>query len=458
MMPAAVGVYEASADRPLSWGSRALPITGFGLHRGLFLLYFFGVYSEFHLYSGSSILFPFVVSHLAGVASILLAWRRFSSLLTSMIVAIAVVDIVSLPPLLVLAEDAAFVEQIRSLIQLNVSMVSGCGAFISLLSLGREFARRMFFTIATFILVVSVFEVYLGGHDVMVAINNVLYSWRPLGAYVDNGRDIALWGAVRPLVFSTEPSLVGIWSSTCLGLYLILSERTWRNFAVYGGMVLATLIVCRSPTSGVIAYATVIFLAINSRNAALYLSGLLVLPVLLYVTLAYSPFYMRAVSYAEQASFFARLIAPYLFTLDVFANWPFFGIGVGAVDLFRGDVLAVWSKAGIFSSQPFAATWVTGDLLTNSFFWHWIYFGAVGGLVVLLSLTRAIRAAGVRNWWLVIAPTAICWQTVGGYVDARTWIFFFLYMAAAVLVQPTAGGVAAEPATRLASAQNMPRR
>lgn len=132
-------------------------------------------------------------------------------------------------------------------------------------------------------------------------------------------------------------------------------------------------------------------------------------------------------------SFFSRITGPYLVAIEVMRQHPIAGIGLTAENSINGLVQQVYAQGGNlvsdfqFSDAKYA--------LTNYFWTHWIYLGAVWGVVLLIGITvylRILKAPSLLFCWSV---WAILGQASGAYVSPKTWTVLYLALAIALLQQ-----------------------
>ena len=92
-----------------------------------------------------------------------------------------------------------------------------------------------------------------------------------------------------------------------------------------------------------------------------------------------------------------------------------------------------------WSGAPVSMRWVlvtpATELLINYFWLHWIYLGAVFGLLAMLAVTRWLVVLGVPSPAFCWVVWAILGQASGAYVGPACWAILYLAGAAAILHQ-----------------------
>lgn len=398
----------------------------------LFVVSLIGLYTQFHLYVGGRIVFPYPLPNLIGMAAFIHYALNYNFLpaLTKVILLL----LFSLVGVIVAFLNGYSESAIGKHSQLLFSIFAGYGLCTIILQIERERLRRLLVRIAWGILITAFAEVYLGAQNLMTQINSVLYSWRPLGFYTAADRDLALWGVVRPLVFSTEPSLVGIWGSVFMvGATILSASSPWKRYLVLIAYIGVLLFIARSTTAILILVAYMAATVFDKRNSLakhlmLFLSSLGVVAMLAFTSLL-----TRVGRYLQDVSFFTRITGPYTTTLETFHFSPLFGLGLGNDRLLEAIVFDVWARAGMLGrAAEYVQAYGLDGMLTNNFFWIWINLGVVGGLFLVVVVIAFVRHLGSFPGTLVVMTTVGTWMTVGGFVDIRSWFFLYFFIACAI--------------------------
>ena len=402
-------------------------------------LFFAGVQLNLNIYSGSSIVVP---GYLILLASMLLLYACRSAIKRShlrwMALLLAVAWALSIGTTL----GAGLVaESILALIQFSTAIVCGYALFLGLMRLGLEGTHRFFGIMLAILVVGSFLELYAGLRIVSDAVRDVLYPGQFI--YSADARDMQLFGGARPKFFASEPSYLGITTGTAL-IGWTLTSRVAGTFGQVTKFLLiaaASYLVIRS---GTLLFSTLICLLVlpimpvvhSGRNArrsmADWLLWLLaaVMGATVLIVLALVPSTLDPIlAYLDDGSFYLRILGPIQATFDQFNRTPLFGVGIGADELLTQPVWQLYASNGVFTRFPFFAQSEALGLITNAFWWHWLYFGLLGGLAVYALVYALLRGLGVPFIPLVLLATFIFWNNFGGYTTARAWFFLFLIAA-----------------------------
>jgi hypothetical protein len=261
--------------------------------------------------------------------------------------------------------------------------------------------------------------------------------------YDSDLRDEILYGRVRPKLFTSEPSAVTFAYTHYCSVWLALSP--WRyKYIVFAGLVGLAILVLPGPTLMLMLLLAIpyfLFLAGGSRRTsptrmagAVVLSSLIVL-VSYVAGQALFAERLRELQAGRDASFFYRFTGPMLVAFDMFKHHPWAGSGLTGEPYIADRVLSVFMNSASFSSAwriPKVA-----DVLTNFFWLHWIYLGAVWGVIVLAALSLWLRVLGATSILYCWAVWTVLGQASGAYVGPKTWAVLLIAAAASVLVSRT---------------------
>ena len=408
----------------------------------LFIVSLIGLYMQIHLYAGGRVAFPFLLPNLIGMAVFILyvLKRQFMPAVTMMVF----LGVFALSALMVAAVNGYFLNALGKYSQLLFSVFAGYGLCLLMMQIPRERLRKLLAWLAWGILLVAFAEGYLGFHEIMIEINTVLYSWRPAGFYQSTERDLALWGLVRPLVFSTEPSLVGIWGTVLMVGATILSRSTnLKSYLVLIAYLGLILFIARSTAAALIPMAYIGATMLNKRNYGYKLIILFLGLLGLLAIQALTPAQTLVEQYMQGTSFFARIPGPYLTMLETFERSPLFGLGLGNDRVLETTVFDIWAREGmLLRSSAYVDQAGLDGMLTNNFFMMLINLGVVGSIFFLFVVYRFVRQIGRFPAKMVLSTTFGSWMTMGGFVDMRTWFFLFFFIACAGTVKRSKANVA----------------
>jgi hypothetical protein len=324
-------------------------------------------------------------------------------------------------------------ERMKGLIQFTYSLIIAYSLFLELSRWERGEIADLFFYSCILILIGCALEHTTPLKAVSDAFRAVAFK---TGVYGNVARDVNIFGVERPKLFTSEPSHVAKFLLLAMTVWFALSRGRGRllTFALIG---IAGFLLIGSPilllaffTGGlVILYVEIggikrLLLRPRLKNSVLlftfFLVGGLLLALALQTRLAGR---VSEIAAGRELSFSLRTIAPVLLTYDAIQDNPAWGIGI------TGKQAAEESIRRRFAQLNIDVVTLTERLfnqMSNSFWLHWAYLGLLGGTLMLLLICRLMNKLGVRHTIYCLFTMAILAQTMGAYVGARTWTFFFL--------------------------------
>jgi hypothetical protein len=411
----------------------------------------FSVFLSIHLSASGRLLFPYVAAFATSLALICLEWRRVSigALIAACLLLIATVAFFALSIPYAVAPS----RRLLSLVQMYVALIVNYGLFLGLSALQSRAVSRLFMYVAIFVLIVATLEVHFGLRPFIDTVRSIIHQQY----YDDTIRDLELYGAVRPSVFASEPSLVGIfWGLSLCGWLLADPDKFgFRQLVVAALLTAAAIFVIRSPTIVYAVTITVIGLIVYRlrrstnpsvrliKSASLFACFVLVIASTSLLAYAADAFGGLIEDIVKGDSFYSRQIGPYRLASSMVDTSPFFGFGLGgdaemtpyAMDAFSPvieNMLAGAYEADVASVPGMAINFSEGKtshLLTNSFWQFWISFGLVGGAIVASIVAFALAKLGVREVGFVLLGATLMGQTMGGIVIVPAWTPLFVIAA-----------------------------
>jgi hypothetical protein len=409
------------------------------------------VFLSIHLFVSGTLLFPYAAAFTTSLVLIWLEWRRLSTGagIAACLLVIATVAFFALS----IRYAAAPSRRLLSLAQLYAVLITNYGLFLGLSSLPSRTVSRLFLSVAVLVLVVATLEVHFGLRPFVDAVRSAIHQQY----YDDTTRDFELYGAVRPTVFASEPSLVGIfWGLSLCGWLLADPDRFGlRQLVVASLLTAAAVFVIRSPTIFYAVTITVIGLIVHRlrrsgnpgvrliKSATLFACFILVIASTSLLTYAAEEFGGLIEDIVNGDSFYSRQIGPYRLASSMVDTSPFFGFGLGgdaemtpyAMDAFSPvieNMIAGANAADVASVPGMVINFSEGKtshLLTNSFWQFWISFGILGGSIVASIVAFALAKLGVREIGFVLLGATLMGQTMGGIVIAPAWTPLFVIAA-----------------------------
>lgn len=400
----------------------------------LLAIFVFGIYTGYSIQITPTVPFP---SALAGLAGLVLLFRRRDRIAPHHLAGLALVIAVLLASIFIPPDFTYLAKRFTGLVQMTYSLVIGYALFLTMLEARREQLALFFFVLCVVIFVGCVLEDYGGLRPISDAVRAKFYSDF---VYDADLRDELLYGRVRPKLFTSEPSAVTFGYTLFAFVWLMMSR--WRfKVVIYFALFALGIVIMPGPTLllMLLMLAPYQFFAGRAwtptavRFAILgVFAGAMVFGVLF---LGSSVFSARVNQLAEgaDASSFYRVQGPALVAMDVMEKHPVAGVGLTSEAYISDDVLNVYR-----SSKDFDPAWQfdnTFEVLTNYLWLHWIYFGVVFGVIVLLALSYWFKAVGIPSLWFCWIVWAILGQASGAYVGPKTWVVIFMTGAASIIAQ-----------------------
>lgn len=400
----------------------------------LLFLFMAGIYTGYAIQFSPTVPMP---SAAAGIAGIALLWRRRESIeqahVRGFLAVLAVLFVsIFLPP------DMDFLfKRFTGLVQLTYSLVIGYAVFLTMLEARREQLAGFFIAICLIIFIGCVLEDYAGLRPISDWVRGKAFTEF---VYEADLRDELLYGRIRPKLFTSEPSAVTFGFTLFSFIWLLVSR--WR-FKIIGylAMMGAGIVIMPGPTLLLMILMLVPYQFLAGRAwtpTAVRFAALATFAgsfVFVFLILGSSAFSNRVNQFAEgaDASSFYRVQGPALVAADVMEKHPIAGIGLTSEDYIADEVLDVYRD-----SPGWDPAWTydkTFEVLTNYFWLHWIYFGVVMGIAVLIAMSRWLKALGVQSLWFCWATWAILGQASGSYPGPKTWAVMFMTAAATIVAR-----------------------
>lgn len=372
----------------------------------------------------------------AGIAGLILLWRRRNAIQPLHLAGLSGVIVIYLAATLSASDMGFLGKRFTGLVQLIYSLLIGYALFLTVVEAGRRQLAGLFFGFCIVILIGCLLETYAGFRPISDAARSFLYDY---GIYESDLRDQLLYGRIRPKLFTSEPSAVTFGYTFFSFAWFVISQRRGKLF-VFLLLLAAGLAAMPGPTL-LLALPLVVpcylFVDPNARNRA----GILLLAVLLMIVAAILGMTVYAerlsdILAGEDPSFFYRVIGPALVGLKVMQIYPWAGAGLTGEEFIADLVMNVFVQ-----SSQYSAAWRIDRIssaLTNYFWLHWIYLGAIWGGIAMAGLSGWLRLLGVPSLVFCWAVWAVLGQASGAYVGPKTWTVFLLAAGLSVLVRRAA--------------------
>jgi hypothetical protein len=388
----------------------------------------------------------------AGVAGLILLWRRRNDIQPMHLTGLLGVILIYLVATLSASDPGFLSKRFTGFLQLAYSLVIGYALILTLLGASRQQLAGLFLTLCISILAGCLLETYGGLRPVSDAVRGAIYSY---GVYDSDLRDQLLYGRVRPKLFTSEPSAVTFGYTLCSFCWFVLSQRRGKLLILMlltgGGLIAMPGPTLLLALPLVVPYYLFVAPYVRSRAGIVLLCALmLVIAGMLGATV-----YAERLSHilaGEDPSFFYRVIGPAQVAFKVMEVHPWAGAGLTGEPFIVDLVMNVFVR-----SSQYSAAWSfdrISSALTNYFWLHWIYLGAVWGVIAMTGLSIWLRLLGVPSLLFCWTVWAVFGQASGAYVGPKTWTVFMLAAAVSIIARR---GLPAMPPEGSA-AVTMPRR
>src|SRR5690606_38013537 len=323
----------------------------------LVLIFLTGIYLGVNLPITSSIPFP---SAPAGIAGIVLLWRRRDAIETRHLAVFLGVLVVYIASVLAATDYAFLGKRFTGLVQLVYSLIIGYALFLTVLQAERRQIARLFFWMSVIILIGCILETHAGLAAVSDRVRAAIYDH---GVYISDRRDLLLYGKVRPKFFTSEPSAVTFGYTLFVFCWFLVSGYRWKLF-LYVALIGAGMIVMPGPTLllSLLLIAPYYYFIIpasqpGNRRNTMYRAGILIFGSLLLIVFAI----VGSVAYSERLnqilhgggdpSFFYRVIGPMLVALEIFKVYPVAGAGLTGEPFIHELATNTYARSSFYSTD-----------------------------------------------------------------------------------------------------------
>ncbi|MBL0899635.1 MAG: hypothetical protein IBJ17_13170 [Reyranella sp.] len=406
----------------------------------LVVLLLLGLYTSYTVMIARNVPFPSVP---AGVAGMILLWRRRDRLTrTALIAMLSVLTVYAVS--VIVAPDLSFLpRRLNGLVQITYSLVIGYALFLTITLGSREQIATLFLACALVLLVGCLLETYGGLRPLSDGVRKLLYA---RGLYEGDQRDILYYEQVRPKFFASEPSSVTFCYTLFAFVWLAVSRWRWKVPA-YLGLVGLGIFAMPGPTLLLMLVLLAPYLVLLAPRRRGRLDPVRLVPMLLVAALSAGSFFLVAEAAFPQRhqdarrgddpSSFYRVRGPLMAAAEIVTVHPITGAGLTGEPFIERRVTDLYLR-----SPHYSAAWPvvhpSSELLINYFWLHWVYLGLFFGVLAAVALTGWLLAAGVPSVAFTWTVWAIMGQAAGAYVGPTCWSVFFLAAACAVLHQDDA--------------------
>lgn len=409
----------------------------------LFVVYLIGAHLRLSIYSGGSLLLPMYPMLLSAAALTLLFINPLLNRAGASFALFAF--FMALQPLLSTAPQSGLSLGVA---QFLVSVISALAVIHALSTLDPLRLRRLLI-IFWYVLVALALIENIGLKPVFDQVREALYAGSGRFVYFAEARDLVLYGRVRATVFASEPSFLADSLSGLMLMIFFLDPR--RGSLASWGRLGAMVMVCfaLSPSFKMVFYlvAAGVWQFWPQR-----LSGILALVFAVVILGALSlvffaplaaVFMDTAGAHLESGSFYGRIAVAPEVGFGALRDYPLFGYGIGNDEGVYPVVAQAWQDSGAFFLFPWYQELPATDLMSNGFWWQWIFLGLLGVPLLVLLLMRLLRLLGVRLPFRTILCCWIVWYAGFAFVDPHSWYVVVIFSIGAMTFRPGSSRVAA---------------
>lgn len=306
-------------------------------------------------------------------------------------------------------------------------IVIGYSAYLELTQWGRAELEKLLKILIWAILIGVALEVFVPPFKAFS--DTVRHTIFAANLYEGDVRDLYLYGAVRPKLFTSEPShLAKYFALFTVGWLLITRHR--HKYIWFFGFVVVGMFLIRSPIvliAPIIAFANLfITTEMSNQRKILLLFGVLavLLPLVLLSAETILVPRLERISAGKDTSFIVRFLAPYVVMAEVIRDHPVLGLGFGAKEI----GLDYTREAALGLSSAAHDVQIRG-IGHNFLFTSVIQFGLAGFPVFIFLLWRMIVIFGRDEFFMITMTMVGFMQAMGNPNSFRIWFFMFMLCA-----------------------------
>ena len=402
-----------------------------GLIKFLLVVFIIGFHTRLAIASGGSVLLPMYLCVFSAVGLFLLALQRgLKPLLTPLL---SVVGLIIVTAFFAGLFGGDLLALLRGGAQLSVSIILASGVAVMLADKSVREDDRFFLILWSVFLALGCIELIPGVRPIFNQISEVIYSGTGRGLYASLDRDLQLYGQYRSKAFASEPSFLAATLSVLNLLVLFTGRNRGRRHPVARFMLMLVAAYLVAPSLSALFYMIAGLLFVYwPRTAGMKVTAVVSLMIVSGLLAMAPPSFDLFSAHQRSGSFFGRITAGPIIAAQAMIERPLLGYGVGDAQAVLPTISRVWSDQGAYSAFPWYAPLGPTDLMSNGFWWQWIYFGMVGGALFVAAMFGVLRALGVLTPLCVLVCMWIVWYAGSGFVDMVSWFIFALFASAAI--------------------------
>jgi len=408
----------------------------------LFCIYLLGIHLRLSIYgSDGQAIVPLYFCLFSGAMLALIFRDELSVAIQPLL---ALMSFLFLLPLfnLLLAPDTVSLQSYKSAIQFLVSILLSLVLAITLNKVPGYRLRKVIVFIWFFLVGMALLEtLYLS--SLFGQIKAVIYSSSGRGVYDNLDRDLALYGQVRATVLASEPSFLAFTMlSLCSIYYISASSEGVPKIKLRSALMFAvSYAICPSMT--IVFFLTALsawqFWPKTRNNKILFFGVATLAITAVQLINAFSPYLATTFAlligeHGATGSFFGRITVGPIAGYRTLSEYPLFGIGIGNNDTALPILQQIWSDTGAYRLFPWFADLAARapDLMSNGFWWQWIYLGLIGAPIFTVLVAKTLRSIGVMYPYRALFCAWIIWYVGSAFVDPMTWFVVSIFAFSAI--------------------------
>lgn len=391
----------------------------------LVVLFIIGFQTRVSLYSGNTVILPMYISVLSGLSMLFLCRKKIGSRTLKAMGAIFALLIAEL--FINMAMGGDVLNLTKGVVQLSISIAASIGFALTLHLIPKDKAQRLFFTFWCMFIVLGAIELIPAVRSIYQFITDLIYAGTPRGIYASINRDIEIYGHYRPKVFSSEPSFLAATLSVLSILTLFTASKDKRSRPYLEYCIMAAVSFALVPSVSdffYIAAASICYFwpqkALTRITVSLAISTLAIAIPIAQLNMPANLFEQHQ----KSGSFFGRITAGPIAGAQALVRRPIAGYGVGDSEATYPLMADVWANNGGYTRFPWYMGLRASDLMSNGFWWQWIFMGAIGGALFTGLIGLLLRSINVKNVVPIILGTWIIWYAGAAFVDIVSWSVF----------------------------------
>jgi hypothetical protein len=390
-----------------------------------------GIYTYAGIYIDGQMVVPVMVGGIGGMALLLLNSSRIRK---RHVRYMGVLLLLSTLSIILTTGGGFFWDKFRGLALLIYSILISYGVYLGVSRMNRFDLERVLYIAIVMILVGCFFETYLGLRLISDSFREAVHQTY---LYQANDRDISMFGAIRPKLFTAEPSYVATFFVTAITAWLVVAASE-KKYVFYVVAVSLALLLTGSPMVLLaVINGTVIYIFQRKKRSTILLPlryvlasifTFILLMIMLTTVLATR---IEAITSGRDDSFNLRVIAPVYMTLSVLREKPLFGSGLSGSEAVQSNIVE-----GAIAVNLFRVDASKIDRVQNTFWLVWLFFGLLGGPAVFYLMYKFINSFEVGNSYRCAILLLILSQAGLGAPHApRYWFFMMILLAALEVAQ-----------------------